>query len=92
MRTVSCTALLLCLAGAAAAQTRTIPEPPAPSIKPVPGGAIEAAFKRADANGDGKVSQAEAARMPAIAEKFAQNDRNGDGALDQAEFLAGYSP
>jgi Ca2+-binding EF-hand superfamily protein len=56
---------------------------PAPS-------AAESAFKRADANADGKLSKEEAARLPAIAAKFAELDVDKDGALSMSEFMAGY--
>ena len=53
--------------------------------------AIEAAFTKADANGDGKLSKEEAAKLPAIAAKFDMLDKNKDGVLDLAEFAAGYT-
>ena len=52
--------------------------------------AMEAAFTRADGNGDGKLSKEEAARMPAIAAKFDELDVNKDGFLSREEFAAGY--
>lgn len=51
---------------------------------------MEAAFTRADGNGDGKLSKEEAARMPAIAAKFDELDANKDGFLSMDEFAAGY--
>ena len=53
--------------------------------------AVEAAFARYDANGDGKLSKEELAGMPAIAAKFAELDKNKDGFLSMAEFAAGYT-
>ncbi len=53
--------------------------------------AVQAAFTKADANGDGKLSRDEAAKLPKIAAMFEQLDRNKDGALDLAEFSAGYT-
>lgn len=53
--------------------------------------AIEAAFSKADANADGKLSKDEAVKLPAISAKFDALDKNKDGALDLAEFAAGYS-
>ncbi len=38
-----------------------------------------------DANGDGVIDRAEAARHPRLAERFDQLDRNGDGRLDASE-------
>ena len=49
------------------------------------------AFKRADANQDGKLSKEEAARMPAIAAKFDELDKDKDGSLSMDEFMAGYA-
>ena len=51
---------------------------------------MEAAFTRADGNGDGKLSKEEAARMPAIAAKFDELDTNKDGFLNMEEFAAGF--
>lgn len=53
--------------------------------------AAQAAFKKADANGDGKLSKDEAAKVPKIASMFDRLDQNKDGALDLAEFSAGYT-
>ena len=49
----------------------------------------EASFGRADANGDGKVSKEEAAKLPAIAARFDELDKNKDGVLSPEEFAAG---
>jgi ABC-type transporter MlaC component len=49
------------------------------------------AFKRADANQDGKLSKEESARMPAIAAKFDELDKDKDGSLSMDEFMAGYA-
>ncbi len=50
--------------------------------------ALEAAFNRADANGDGKLSRDEAGHLPAIALKFDDLDTNKDGFLSMEEFNA----
>ncbi|TXC67584.1 hypothetical protein FSC37_20500 [Piscinibacter aquaticus] len=52
--------------------------------------AVEAAFAKADANGDGKITKVEAAKMPEIAAKFDALDKDKDGSLSLAEFAAGY--
>ena len=52
--------------------------------------AMEAAFARTDANGDGRLSPEESEHMPAIAMLFSQLDRNKDGFLSLEEFAAGY--
>ena len=49
---------------------------------------LEAGFKRADANGDGKVSPAEAGKVSAIGSKFAEFDKDKDGFLSAEEFAA----
>ena len=54
--------------------------------------AIEAAFARADTNGDGKLSREEAQRFPEIAARFDELDRDGDGFLSFAEFAVGAAP
>ena len=51
----------------------------------------EAAFKRVDANADGKISKAEASAMPGLAAKFAELDRDKDSALSLAEFSVAYA-
>lgn len=48
-----------------------------------------AAFDRADANGDGKLSRDEAQRLPAVAERFDEIDANGDKHLSREEFQRG---
>jgi len=53
--------------------------------------ALEAAFTRADTNGDSKLSKEEAARLPAISAKFAQLDKDKDGSLSLAEFAVGFN-
>ncbi len=43
---------------------------------------------RLDSDGDGRISQAEAAKSPRLAESFAQIDRNRDGQLVRSELRA----
>ena len=52
--------------------------------------AVEAAFTKADANGDGKVSKDEAAKLPAIATKFDALDKDKDGMLSMGEFMTAF--
>ena len=75
--------------GFAAATLAQIAAAPAPDAKARM--AVEAAFAKADANGDGKVSKDEAAKMPEISAQFATLDKDKDGALTLAEFAAGYT-
>ncbi|MBC7957028.1 MAG: hypothetical protein H7Y33_14300 [Cytophagales bacterium] len=53
--------------------------------------AVEAAFTRADTNGDSKLSKEEASRLPAISAKFVEIDKNKDGSLSLAEFTVGFN-
>lgn len=52
----------------------------------------DSAFKRADANSDGKLSKEEAASMPTVAAKFQDLDKDKDGSLSLTEFMSGYKP
>ena len=54
-----------------------------------PSTAANAAFDRADANADGKLSPQEAQQLPAIGDRFEQLDTNRDGFLSRPEFEAG---
>ncbi len=54
--------------------------------------AAEAMFKRADANGDGKLSRVEAAAIPEALKSFEEWDKDKDGFLSLAEFVAGMVP
>lgn len=74
--------------GFAAASLAQTAAPAAPDAKGRM--AVEAAFTKADANGDGKITKDEAAKMPEIAGKFEVLDKDKDGALTLAEFAAGY--
>ena len=49
-----------------------------------------AVFAALDANHDGKISQAEAQKNPAVMQAFAQADKNHDGFLSKAEFDAAF--
>jgi Ca2+-binding EF-hand superfamily protein len=48
---------------------------------------IEAAFTRADTNGDNQLSRDEAERLPAISARFDEFDLNKDGTLSFSEFV-----
>ena len=63
--------------------------PKAPMGAPSP---TNAAFDRADTNGDGKLSAEEAKALPAIGNRFEQLDTNHDGALSRNEFDEGAKP
>lgn len=69
---------------AACAQSPAPPAPPPSGDRPI----AEAAFARADTNGDLRLSRDEAARYPAIAERFDLFDTDKDGVLSPDEFAA----
>jgi Ca2+-binding EF-hand superfamily protein len=77
------------------AQPSAAPQAQTHAAKDAPGksdtAAVASAFKRADANGDGKVTSEEASQYPALAARFAEFDKNADGALSTDEFSAGAS-
>jgi hypothetical protein len=50
----------------------------------------EITFMRADTNGDGKLSKAEAARLTQVAQKFDALDKDKDGALSMSEYMAAF--
>lgn len=57
------------------------------ALEPASAGAGSAdAFREADADGDGTVSPAEAARVSGLSSVHARADRNADGDLTRAEF------
>jgi hypothetical protein len=70
--------------------------PAEPAVQPTTGSGtkadttlkVDASFKRADANGDGKLSSNEAGKFPALAAKFAALDKDKDGFLSADEFSA----
>jgi hypothetical protein len=97
------TALTLGGSPALYAQTSPAPSPPSHSTKAratpeartgrgsgtAQSSAASAAFDRADANADGKLSPQEAQQLPAIGNRFEQLDSNRDGFLSRPEFEAG---
>jgi Ca2+-binding EF-hand superfamily protein len=84
------TAPLLTLAILAAATLGAAAQTAPPEITARARTAMEGAFARTDANGDGRISPEEAEHMPAIAAMFARLDANRDGYLSLEEFAAGY--
>lgn len=90
-------AALVLASGGAVAQTRTAGEmvqagmqQAAPHAAP-PGAyqRADAAFDRADADGDGRLSPQEAQRLPAVAERFAEIDTDRDRRISREEFHPG---
>ena len=61
--------------------------PQAPQATPA-GQETDAAFARADANRDGKLSRQEAVRFPAVEQRFEQIDTNKDQFVSREEFEA----
>jgi hypothetical protein len=73
-------AVLLPFAGAMA-QSST-PDQGAEPAQPAQQGAT---FESLDANGDGKISKAEAAANSNVSQQFSKYDQNGDGFIERAE-------
>ena len=69
------------LVGAATVHAQTTPAMPAPANEDA-----TAAFVRADANKDGKLSKAEAQAIPAVSQRFEQIDTDADGTITRAEY------
>ena len=77
------------------AQSGTMAAPTAPNTgtnagsqqpKPLSTEELVAAFTKADANKDGKLSRQEAENVPGLAPKFDQIDANGDQFVSKVEF------
>ncbi len=86
-------ALAVVTVGAAALGVQAQTTQPSPATGDAKGtDAIAAAFKRADANQDGKLSREEAARIPAVADKFDQYDKDKDGQLSMEELSSSMTP
>jgi Ca2+-binding EF-hand superfamily protein len=51
---------------------------------------LEASFKQADKDSDGKLSKAEIAAMKGWAEKLAAADTDNDGLISMSEFMAAH--
>jgi Ca2+-binding EF-hand superfamily protein len=77
-------AMLASVGCAATAADRAVREPSAKERV-----ALEAAFARADVNGDGRLSRQEAVHLPAIEARFDALDTNHDGYLSFEEFMIG---
>ncbi len=82
-------ALAAALPLAALAQQAQPGQPAQPAQQPA-SSTPEIAFMRADANGDGKLSKAEAARLPAVAAKFDALDKDKDGMLSMGEYMVAF--
>ncbi len=86
----SLTALVL---GVAHAQYQTpTPETPVPeSTSPAADSSaiVQTAFKRADLNGDGRLSSDELSQFPALSSRLTDLDTDKDGFVSSSEFSAG---
>jgi Ca2+-binding EF-hand superfamily protein len=66
-------------------------QPAAPDAAAKDKSAIEAAFRRADVNKDGKLTRAEAEMLPSVAARFDDIDKDKKGYLTLDEFMAAVS-
>jgi Ca2+-binding EF-hand superfamily protein len=81
-------AAALPLAGAFA-QTPTPDAQSAAQSQPAQGSQQKGAtFESLDTNGDGRISQSEAAVDPNVSDQFAKYDKNGDGFIERDEVTA----
>lgn len=80
--------LLVVAALSAQAQTAT-PSSPTPAPTDAEKATLDAAFKQADVDKDGKLSNAELVQIPVLATQFAALDKNRDGYITPDEFNAG---
>ena len=79
--------LLIALSAATQAQTAA----KTPDAMPKDKATVESAFKRADANKDGRLTKAEADVLPAVAARFDGLDKDKKGYLTFDEFAAAVS-
>jgi hypothetical protein len=75
---------------------RVQPALPAPVTQPLPANRwtvaqIREAFQRADANGDGQLTRAEAQHLPILPRTFEDADLNKDGVLTLDEYQASFT-
>jgi hypothetical protein len=83
-------ASVLCAGLVLSAHAQTKPAPTEQPLAAKDRAVAESAFAKVDANGDGKLTKDEAAKLPAIGAKFAELDKNKDGWLSLDEFGTGY--
>jgi hypothetical protein len=84
----SLAALVLGAAVGATAQSQT-PSGAAGGTAANAAATVDAAFKRADTNGDSKLSPDELKQIPQLASRFGDLDTDKDGAISNTEFSAG---
>lgn len=88
---VTFASLALVAAVGAQAQAQAPQSPATGTAAPAAGSqaTVDAAFKQADTDRDGKLSGAELSQIPALASKLAELDKNKDGVVSSDEFSAG---
>ncbi len=88
--TRSVTLFAALLVGSAAASAQSTAQPMAtPPAAAASTSASNDAFKRADANGDQRLSREEAKQVPVVAKNFERLDTDKDGSVSLAEFEKG---
>lgn len=84
------------LLAASLSATASPPPPPSPADAPTDQpaaphhGEMRERFRKADANGDGRLSSAEAQALPRLAKHFEQIDANHDGFVTRDEMRAAH--
>ena len=84
--------IALLLAGAAYADNKSQASTGTSTVQGAEGIDLAAAFKRADIDGDGSVSKAEAAGNERLVVGFDRADKDHDGQLSRQEFDSIYQP
>ena len=89
-------ALLAAASAGAFAQSNVAPAAAPPSTQPQPANRwtaaqVREAFQLADANSDGRLTRAEAQRLPLMPRPFEETDLNKDGTLTLDEYQASFA-
>jgi hypothetical protein len=90
LRNCLAAALLAAAGGVSLAQTAPAPAPQSPPANRWTAAQIQQAFELADTDADGRLSRAEAQRLPLMPRSFEDTDTNRDGVVVLAEYLASF--
>jgi EF hand len=90
LRSVALTAAVAAMLPLAAWAQTAQPKQPGGAGQAPAASTPEVAFMRADADGDGKLSKAEAARISSLGSKFDTLDKDKDGMLSMGEYMVAF--